>query len=26
MDFQTLDKLCDALRCTTQDLFQYIEK
>lgn len=26
IDFQTLDKLCDALRCTTQDLFQYIEK
>ena len=25
IDFQTLDKLCEVLKCSTQDLFQYIE-
>ena len=26
IDFQTLDKLCEVLKCSTQDLFQYIEE
>ncbi len=26
IDFQTLDKLCKVLRCSTNDLFQYIEE
>lgn len=25
IDFQTLNKLCEVLKCSTQDLFQYIE-
>lgn len=25
IDFDTLDKLCKALRCTTQDIFMFID-